>query len=143
MPGNLHFTTRAGLRLPGAKQLSSGAQLTMVTESTLAAWTGPSSDTEQEKQDRTERMIREAVAAHAAFRDCSLSIYAKGSYANSTNVRADSDVDIAVECTDVEYWEESSPGVHSPGAPYQGIWTPAEAPHGVDSGPLRNIPAER
>jgi hypothetical protein len=96
----------------------------MVTESTLAAWTGPSSDTEQEKQDRTERMIREAVAAHPAFRECGLSIYAKGSYANNTNVRADSDVDIAVECTDVEYWDESSPGAHPAGSPYEGIWTP-------------------
>jgi hypothetical protein len=96
----------------------------MAFEDTLDGWTGPSSDTEQEKQDRTERMIREAVAEHRAFNKCQLSVYAKGSYANNTNVRADSDVDIAVECTEVEYWEESETGAHTSGTPYGGSWTP-------------------
>jgi hypothetical protein len=95
-------------------------------EDMLAGWTGPSSDTEQEKQDRTERMVREAIQGHAGLRDCSLSAYAKGSYANDTNVRADSDVDVAVQCHDVFYWEEESPGVHGSITPYEGIWTPAK-----------------
>ncbi len=77
-------------------------------EEKLSSWTGPSSDSEQEKQDRTERMIREAIDAHRAFEDCALAVFAKGSYANNTNVRADSDVDIAVECTEAEYWEEAA-----------------------------------
>ena len=38
-----------------------------VTEEQLAGWTGPSSTTEQDKQDRTERLIREAIHAHDAF----------------------------------------------------------------------------
>lgn len=96
----------------------------MALEDTLNGWTGPSSDTEQEKQDRTERMIREAVADHGPFDACHLSVYAKGSYANNTNVRADSDVDVAVECTDVEYWDEANPGAHPPAARYEGTWTP-------------------
>lgn len=96
----------------------------MSIEATLANWTGPSSATEQQKQDRTERMIREAISAHRPFADCGLNVYAKGSYANNTNVRADSDVDVAVECTEVEYWEEAEPGAHRAGAPYSGIWTP-------------------
>lgn len=96
----------------------------MSLEDTLSGWTGPSSDTEQEKQDRTERMVQDAVDAHDGFRHCRLSIYAKGSYANNTNVRADSDVDIAVQCHNAEYWEEQLPGVHQPGSPYDGPWTP-------------------
>ncbi|KZY66510.1 hypothetical protein A3735_22980, partial [Oleiphilus sp. HI0061] len=44
--------------------------------------------------------------------------------ANNTNVRLDSDVDIAVECNDVLYWDESEKGTHNPGTPYEGIWTP-------------------
>jgi hypothetical protein len=96
----------------------------MALEDTLNGWTGPSSETEQEKQDRTERMIREAVAEHRPFATCQLSVYAKGSYANNTNVRADSDVDIAVECTEVMYWDEAEPGVHPPGGAYTGSWTP-------------------
>ena len=98
----------------------------MSLEEKLAGWTGPSSNTEQEKQDRTERMIREAINAHAAFKNCSLNILVKGSYANNTNVRSDSDVDIAVECTCVLYWKEAKKGIHTPGKPYQGIWTPAK-----------------
>lgn len=96
----------------------------MVEESTLTGWTGPSSDTEQDKQDRTERMIREAVDNHPAFNGCTLRVFAKGSYANNTNVKTDSDVDIAVECQDVEYWEEAEDGLHTPGTPYRGPWTP-------------------
>ncbi|MFG6476915.1 nucleotidyltransferase [Microbacterium sp. P06] len=98
----------------------------MVTEEQLAGWTGPSSATEQQKQELTERMIKEAIAAHAAFDGVSLSIYAKGSYANNTNVKSDSDVDIVVECREVEYWQEYDPSVggHPAGSPYEGEWTP-------------------
>lgn len=98
----------------------------MSLEDKLSSWTGPSSDKEKEKQDRTERMIREAINSHSPFDNCSLKVFAKGSYANNTNVRSDSDVDIAVECTDVLYWEESEEGNHPPGESYAGIWTPAK-----------------
>ncbi|EOR10001.1 nucleotidyltransferase domain-containing protein [Acinetobacter tandoii] len=98
----------------------------MSLEDKLIRWTGPSSDTEQDKQDRTERMIRQAISAHENFNNCSLKIYAKGSYANNTNVRSDSDVDIAVECTEVQYWKESEKGNRQSGKPYEGIWTPAK-----------------
>jgi hypothetical protein len=96
----------------------------MTLEDQLTGWTAPSSDSEQEKQERTERMIREAIDAHAPFNGCGLNIYAKGSYANNTNVRADSDVDIAVEVTECQYWGEASPGAHPASAAYQGSWTP-------------------
>jgi hypothetical protein len=48
-------------------------------------------------------MIRQAIDEHGAFKGCGLHVYAKGSNANNTNVRTDSDVDIAVECMDVQY----------------------------------------
>lgn len=100
----------------------------MVTEETLSGWTGPSSASEQEKQERTERMIREAIAEHDGFDGYrnDFSIYAKGSYANNTNVKSDSDVDVVVECTDCCYWEEHDPakGGHPGGSPYAGPWTP-------------------
>lgn len=97
----------------------------MSLEQQLAGWTEPSSDTEQEKQERTERMVREAIDSHPPFADCRLRVYAKGSYANNTNVRADSDVDIAVQCTEAEYWDEEAAGVHTPSGVYEGVWTPA------------------
>jgi hypothetical protein len=97
----------------------------MSLEQKLIGWTGPSSDTEQEKQERTERMVREAIQEHPPLRDCALRVYAKGSYANNTNVRGDSDVDIAVECTEAMYWGEAAPGAHPPLGSYTGLWTPA------------------
>lgn len=97
----------------------------MTLEERLSGWTEPSSNSEKEKQERTERMIRQALDSHAPFNGYAFNVYAKGSYANNTNVRSDSDVDIAVECTELLYWEESKKGIHAPGKPYQGIWTPA------------------
>jgi hypothetical protein len=94
-------------------------------ETTLSDWTGPSSPTEQDKQERTERMVKEAIRNHS-FGDCRLTVYAKGSYANNTNVRTDSDVDIAVQCHNAEYWDEATPGAHRPSGAYTGIWTPAK-----------------
>jgi hypothetical protein len=100
----------------------------MVTEEQLQGWTGLSSPTEQEKQERTERMIREAIDEHDGFEGyrSSFDIYTKGSYANNTNVKADSDVDVVVECTDVEYWREYDPanGGHPSSGSYTGVWTP-------------------
>lgn len=94
-------------------------------EDKLAGWIGPSSSTEQDKQERTERMIKDAIKSHSPFGSCSLRVYAKGSYANNTNVRADSDVDIAVQCTDAMYWEEAEPGCKATAnSPYAGPWTP-------------------
>ncbi|MGH2749840.1 MAG: nucleotidyltransferase domain-containing protein [Actinomycetota bacterium] len=63
----------------------------------LASWTGRSSDNEDAKRQRTERQIRDAIRAHSRLSSQPLKIYAKGSYANNTNVRLDSDVDICVE----------------------------------------------
>lgn len=97
----------------------------MSLEEKLAGWTGPSSSTEQDRQERTERMVREAINNHEPFDACSLKVFAKGSYANNTNVRADSDVDVAVQCTECIYWEEVTKGTHTPSGKYEGHWTPS------------------
>lgn len=57
---------------------------------------GPASDTEEQDRDRTEKRIREAILEDDRLSG-SVSVFAKGSYANNTNVRRDSDVDIAIE----------------------------------------------
>ncbi len=98
----------------------------MGLEDKLAGWTGPSSTTEQDKQNRTERMVKEAISAWSGLATANLSVYAKGSYPNNTNVRTDSDVDIAVQCHDAQYWDEAKPGTCTPGTPYKGLWTPAK-----------------
>ncbi|MGH7929800.1 MAG: nucleotidyltransferase domain-containing protein [Candidatus Binatia bacterium] len=65
-------------------------------EDKLNRYKEPSSPTEKEKQDRAERMVRDGVKAWSGFDGVSLRYLPKGSYKNNTNVKADSDVDIAV-----------------------------------------------
>ncbi len=96
--------------------------------SLLSAWIKPSSADEQKQQDRAERMIKDAIDAHPAFADTSIAVYAKGSYANNTNVRRDSDVDIVVENRDCWYYDYLPAGIRpsaSPFGTYSGPWTPA------------------
>jgi hypothetical protein len=96
-------------------------------EDKLVSWIGPSSPTEQEKQDRTERMVTEAVRDHPGLKDCTFTVYTKGSYPNNTNVKADSDVDVAVQCSNVFYWDAAEPEAkRSTTTPYTGIWTPSK-----------------
>jgi hypothetical protein len=66
------------------------------------------SDHEDDKRDRTESQIRDALAAYKPLSGKKYRVYSKGSYANNTNVRLNYDVDIAVEYynyfyTDLEF----------------------------------------
>jgi len=74
-------------------------------EDTLKAWVKPASETEEAKRDRIEKAIRECLR-DAGFSASVLRVFAKGSYANSTNVRADSDVDVAAEYTSMLFNEQ-------------------------------------
>lgn len=90
-------------------------------------WRAPSSLTEKDSQDRAERMVKDAVAYHQAFSAINPRVFPKGSYANNTNVKLDSDVDIVVECDDVYFHSFLDPawGTVPSTSPYAGIWTPA------------------
>ncbi|WP_328614567.1 hypothetical protein OHS18_42110 [Amycolatopsis sp. NBC_00355] len=66
----------------------------------------PSSDYEKDKQDRAERMVRNAVDSWASENDIGVRYLPKGSYANNTNVRLDSDVDIAVIHQGFHYYDD-------------------------------------
>ena len=74
-----------------------------VSEKQLVAWTQRAFDNEDARAENTERMIRVAIDAHPLLTKLGVSVFAKGSYKNNTNVRRDSDVDIAVEYTDIVY----------------------------------------
>jgi hypothetical protein len=94
-------------------------------EELLIRWSRPSSDDEVEQQERAMRMVTDAIAG-SDLANVPKRIYAKGSYANNTNVRLDSDVDIAVDCHDCMYYESHesvSPKAALPA--YMGPWTPA------------------
>lgn len=95
-------------------------------EAVLGQWVRPSSDSEQQKQDRAVRMVKAAMVAWPAFDGVSHGVYSKGSYANNTNVRLDSDVDVVVQNHECLYYEyvgcEALPDAHA--TPYTGVWTP-------------------
>ena len=70
-------------------------------ESVFKSWSRPASDSEEERYQRTERMIRAALESLEAFSGRSYTVFTQGSYRNNTNVRLESDVDIVVRSNDV------------------------------------------
>lgn len=95
----------------------------------LARWKNPPSVAEEQRLERALRMVTRAVQQHPQFADLGLSVEAKGSWANNTNVSSDSDVDIKVEFTQRTYQGSSASGMNfwelalHPNS-YKGPWTP-------------------
>src|SRR5271156_2359967 len=67
-------------------------------ESVLGSWGAAPSATEQTKCENAERAIRKAIDASWKLSSKNIEVFAQGSYANRTNVREDSDVDICILC---------------------------------------------
>lgn len=65
----------------------------------------PPSATEDDKRQRTEDQIRQALRNHDPLAGRDYRVFSKGSYANNTNVRLDYDVDIAVEYRGFFYYD--------------------------------------
>jgi hypothetical protein len=76
-------------------------------EATLRSWVKPPSDNEDAKRNLTEAQIKAALKTSTSLESVGYKVYAKGSYANNTNVRLDYDVDIAVECTNFFYYDNA------------------------------------
>lgn len=70
-------------------------------EETFLAWTKPPSDSEESKCENAVKSIKEAIKGDAALAKYQLDIFAQGSYANNTNVRLNSDVDVCVQTLNV------------------------------------------
>jgi hypothetical protein len=66
-------------------------------ETLLKTASKPPSQTEDNKRQKTEDEIRKALSGYEPLKGRPYVVYAKGSYANNTNVRLNYDVDIAVE----------------------------------------------
>lgn len=63
-------------------------------------WSKPPSDTEETKGANAAGMIRKAIRASENLSGHNIDIYATGSYRNNTNVKLDSDIDVAVVLRD-------------------------------------------
>ena len=73
------------------------------SEKTLQLWTKPASDTEEQKISNTIEMIKSAINSCRDLDDLTIDIFVQGSYANNTNVRTNSDVDVCVMLTSTFY----------------------------------------
>jgi len=70
------------------------------TEEQLKRFTRPPSTTEENKLKNSEKMVRDAISSDEKLKEKSTETFGQGSYANNTNVRLNSDIDINVRYTD-------------------------------------------
>ena len=68
------------------------------TEQQLINWTAPLSDAEDNRAQQTISMIKSAIDSATSLNDIDIEVFLQGSYANNTNVRNNSDVDVCVMC---------------------------------------------
>ncbi len=69
-------------------------------ESSFSGWASGPSQTEQQRAENAERLIREAIRSSEKLKRRDIKVFTQGSYRNRVNVRKDSDVDIGVLCYD-------------------------------------------
>lgn len=70
-------------------------------KSQFREWAKPPGTTEEQRIANAEKGIKDALKASDALKNRDIRVFTQGSYRNNTNVRKDSDVDIAVVCYDV------------------------------------------
>lgn len=75
------------------------------TEDQFSKWSGAPSKSETDKMTNAENAVRKAISASDALAKRNIKVFAQGSYRNRVNVRAESDVDIAVLCTNSFIWD--------------------------------------
>jgi len=82
-------------------------------EAMFAGWGAAPGITETTKCNNAEAAVRKAISASSKLSGMNISVFAQGSYANRTNVRQDSDVDICVLYQDAFFTDYSmSEGVN-------------------------------
>lgn len=69
----------------------------------FGSWSKPPTETEEAKGSKAAEMIRDALRSDPTLKDKNFDVYPTGSYRNNTNVRLDSDIDVAVVLRDVFY----------------------------------------
>jgi hypothetical protein len=77
--------------------------MTHALETDFREWSKPPTATEEQRCTNAERVVRNAIRSYPAFATRNIEVFAQGSYRNGTNVRANSDVDVCVRCTDVYF----------------------------------------
>ncbi len=74
------------------------------SEQTLDNWRKQASDTEEQRISNAISMIKDAIKSSEDLKDKDIEIFVQGSYANNTNVRIDSDVDVCIMLKDTFFF---------------------------------------
>lgn len=74
-------------------------------ETVLRSWSNPPSNSEEQRCENADRMVRDAITKFGGFQTRKVDTIPQGSYNNNTNVRLNSDVDICVRSTDTFFYE--------------------------------------
>lgn len=74
-------------------------------EETLIKWTKSLSTSEDGRVQNAISMVKSAIDNDKNLKDKSIEVFVQGSYANKTNVRQDSDIDINVRYTGAFYYD--------------------------------------
>jgi len=74
-------------------------------ETCFRTWAGGPGDTELERCENAERMIRKAIVASTALEILNIEVFAQGSFKNITNIAQESDVDVCVCMKDAIYYD--------------------------------------
>jgi hypothetical protein len=69
-------------------------------EAIFRTWSKPPSETEQDRSDNAERMVRDAIKADQTLSKKTIEVFPQGSYRHNTNVKQESDVDICIRLMD-------------------------------------------
>jgi hypothetical protein len=74
-------------------------------EDKFRTWAQSPSQTETERAENAERMVRNAIEASPRLSGRNIKVFRQGSYRNRTNIRRESDVDIGVLCYDTFFYD--------------------------------------
>jgi len=75
------------------------------SEQTYNHWKRPASQSEEQRISNAISMIKDSIRNSMDLRNKNIEVFIQGSYANNTNVRAESDIDICVMLRDTFYGE--------------------------------------
>ena len=75
------------------------------SEEALQSWIKPLSATEETRVENTIGMIKDAIERSGLSSKYEYEIFAQGSYANNTNVKKNSDIDICIMVKSLFYCE--------------------------------------
>ena len=75
------------------------------SEEQLKKWMVPLTETENARAKNTISMIKSAIDEEPSLSGIDIEIFLQGSYANNTNIRGNSDVDVCVMCKSTFFYD--------------------------------------